>query len=495
MADSSTELIINVIVIFLILISYIIPVILRARKKRRTAPSGKETSSKKAAGSLDKTFKALENLLNPQEKNGSEPILDPDGDPDSDMRRNEALFIDSNAYETLLNAHALIEQITSMPAALRALADVIRREIVAPLEKIRKTAAAIMHDPISPQADIFFTVSGHCAVEEKTFLLNAINEILRYREMEDLQDAALPSKKIAESFLDKISCPHADIRSRLEGFIPIAVPSHQYSGAFQDEKISRAGILLYPAYSRSAPSPHYFTIIPFYISANLAHALLTEDVLSAAGLEHESAPYIAMLCADYMCTAILGAAYITSMRGIESERFSGERLALCRRALADQRLDASFFNAVSREEYEAAPFRPEMIDAILSLPLFAPSTTLSAVSGGSSLRFDDDVIRLAARSILSPTQELLEKSPVLLLSGALLASHGRPEEETAIAANLDSLLRGTVPSPEISAGEEGEERAEAADDLSAPLSEEEIVQCIILGSFISPSRARHSRAG
>jgi len=490
MADSSTELIINVIVILLILISYIIPVILRARKKRGTAPAGKETSSKKAADSLDKTFKALEGLLTTHEKNGSEPILDPDGDPDAETRRNEALFIDSDAYETLLKAHALIEQLSSMPA-LRALAGVIRREIVAPLEKIRKTAAAIMHDPISPQADIFFTVSGHCAVEEKTFLLNALKEILRYREMEDLHDAALPSKKIAESFLDKITCSHADIRSRLAWFIPVAVPSHQYSGAFQDEKISRAGILLYPAYSRSAPSPHYFTIIPFYISANLAHALLTEDVLSAAGLEHESAPYIAMLCADYMCTAILGAAYITSMRGIEGERFSGERLALCRRALADQRLDASFFNAVSREEYEAAPFRPEMIDAVLSLPLFAPSTLLSAVSGGSSLRFDDDVIMLAARSILSPTQELVEKSPVLLLSGAILASHGRPEEETAIAANLDSLLRGTVPSPEISAGEEGEERAAAAaDDLSAPLSQEEIVQSIILGSFISPPRAR-----
>ncbi|MFH1435038.1 MAG: hypothetical protein ABIJ56_04900 [Pseudomonadota bacterium] len=491
LADSS-DLFVNLLILLLVVISYLLPALLRARAKRRrgqvqqqaakprparpAAPAGKEASAEK----MEQAIKSIEALLSGKALESRVMPPDDDGAPAGpESRKTEALSISRDAAIALKQAHEIHEKILSF-RSLMPLRDIISREIIAPLEALRKRALSALNDPMSPSSDIFYAISGSSALMEAAFLLRTIEEIMRPYGDAGFRASIAPSEKIATAFYNQIVTIVQASYSNISQLIPVAFPSQLYGAPLQDSKIARAGILLYPAYTHPAPSPHIYATIPFFMCANLIYAQLTPESLEEAELWNEPAQNIATLGADFLGCSILGPAYLAAMIGMEGNRLTADRIEMTRRALAAHQLEKGFSALVPDELSKGLLVSDARLDAVLGMPMFGNST-LAAVGGRSNLRFDyDDMLRVR-ESIASPGGELAKEKPLYLLAGAALAASGSRKDERLLAANLDSLLRGRMPKEAqwAAAGVRGPAGPDAEDLTSA-----DVLDAIITGAVL-----------
>ena len=509
MADSS-NLFVNLLILLLVVISYLLPALLRARAKKRrrqmleeaekpgtarpAAPAQKDASS----GGIDQAIKGIEAMLSG--KADEEGAVTPGEDTETyelEAQKAEALSIARDAAVALRQAREIHENVLSL-RYLMPLRDIISREIIAPLEALRKRALSAKNDPItipfatSPESDIFFAISGSSALFEATFLLRTIDEIVRHYSDAGFRKSIEPSEKIANAFFQQVLTSVQASYPGITHFLPVAIPSQIYSASLQDDKIARAGILLYPAYTRPAPSPHIYVTIPFFMCANLVNAQLTPESLEDAELWNEPAQNIATLGADYLCSAILGPSYLAAMVGMEGNRLTADRIEMTRRALAAHQLENGFSAIIPDEISDNLGAADARLDAILEMPMFGNSTLMAAASR-SSIRFDYDDIQRISRSIASPTIELAGETPLHLLAGAALAaSAGSRKDEGFLAANLDSLLRGRIPTAAPKAARAAVRPA--AQKAEEGLTSVDVLDAIVTGAVLGRRKFNGSRS-
>ncbi len=490
MADSSS-LFVNLLILILVAVSYLLPALLRARAKRRrsqmqqaakpqpaqhAAPAAKDAPAEK----MEQTIKSIAAMLTG--KAVEDTLIPPDDDGESygqESRKTEALAINRDAAIALKQAHEIHEKILSF-RSLMPLRDIIFSEIIAPLEALRKRALSAMNDPSAPESDIFFAISGSSALMEATFLLRTIEEITRHYADAGFRKSIEPSEKIAAAFYGQLVTIVQASYPKISRFLPVAIPSQLYNASLQDDKIARAGILLYPAYTRPAPSPHIYVTIPFFMCANLINAQLTPELLEEAELWNEPAQNIATLGADFLCCAILGPAYPAAMIGMEGNQLTADRIEMTRRAMVAHQLEKGFSAILPDEISDNLRFSDARLDAVLNMPLFGNST-LEAVAGRSNIRFDyDDMLRVS-RSIASPDIELAKEKPLYLLAGTALAASESRKDERLLGANLDSLLRGRMPreSQRAAAGGRG-----PAAPIAEGLTSADVLDAIITGAAL-----------
>jgi hypothetical protein len=476
MADSSTELVINIIVIFLVLLSYVVPFLLRSLKKKRErerAGQGPEPVE-----SIEKTFKSLETVLTGE--TDEEAIEEAAGDNGPAAGPAEARSIEAAARAALKDASALAGRLRQLER-LAPLAALVEREIMEPLENVRRAAAVLVRNPEEPGTDAAFAVAGHATMMNKTYLIQALNEIVSSWHDERLVSRSRPAVRLAEAFFARLGAALTDLYPGFDRMVPVAVPAPVYGSMIQDEELSTAGIILYPAAVAPAASPMDYSVPLFYLAANFSGALVTDVVLESAGLSPQARPTMVILAGHYVACSLLGPAYIEAMRTVKQDLFTDEELEACRRALADQPMSLT---RMEREEHDvpASESARPWGEALVSLPLF----------GGPGLRAlaDRSAIDAVSGSLVAQAHKTTRSHPIILLVGAMSAAARYPEAAGRLARTLEALLTGERLEPKPRRRREARQVPGATLPAHAALRTDEIVSAVVLGAFFMPPLCR-----
>jgi hypothetical protein len=478
MADSSTEFLINIIVIFLVLLSYVVPFLLRSLRKKRE--QDRVARGPEPVETVEKTFRTLETVLTGEA--AGEEIEEAPAAP----MAAEAMSIEAEARAAQRDASALAERLRGLEH-LAPLADLVEREILEPLEKVRRTAAVLMKNPDAPGTGAFFALTAHATVMDKTYLVQALREIVTTWRAGSLADRALPAARIAETFFRRLGAALAGLYPAFDRFVPVAVPASAYGSMIQDEKLSAAGIILYPASTEPAGSPMDYSVPLFYLAANVSGALVTDAVLEEAGLSPQTRPTLVILAGHYVACSLLGPAYIDAMRDVKRESFTDEELEACRLALADQPMSLSRRDG-EEQELPTSESAARWGEALVFLPLFG-GPGFRALADRSPLRFERSAIEAVSDALVAAADGITEKNPVILLVGAMSAAARYPEAAGRLARTLESLLRGERPGPTPRPDEDAPTAAEAG----AALTTDELVAAVVMGAFFTPPL--HRRRG